>query len=1309
MPKPTKQQQRAIDAPSSEPVIVTAAAGSGKTTLLVERIVRLLSDKSLDIPADSLAVMSFTRNAAENLRSKLIRRLTEKKQELMLEHTAESTEKARYLSEQAIALRSNLITTIDAFCISIIRENAHTFELPINFRIADAAKKASMQSLALRDTMKYFYENDGEAPEDEISAEERASLFYTFNYENDTALQNAVMDISEKLSSYADAEEWLDRSTAAYSDTDTLEKRYIDVYRRQISRIIANAYQYLKQYKGIIIRYEAELSTRLSSSGLKTAERKKITEQLDEIIPNLKEIFRSDKVCFHNMVKCSSKLRKSPSMDALEEFLGYTPIFADKGVPLTRKGRGGCKADFSAARNKFSDMKEKLSKLPAFSKAEEEKSLPRQRMAVKTLVKLVKKYTTRYLDIKLTAGCPDFSDCERMLLERLRRDQSFREQLAARFSCVIVDEFQDSNDVQAEIFRLISNGGNLFYVGDVKQAIYTFRGGNPDIMARMCRVPQKQAALYKDKDGKITLSAESGSQKEKFRLSAKLDAEEFFRNHRRFSVIPLTKNFRSRKTIINFVNSVFSGIMTRRFGGVDYADGQGLVYGAAYADIPAEKKREYETEIYLIEPQKAKKDEENDTDSGSGDIAQARFAAKRIQELYQSGFIVSENETERRCEYSDFAILVRTNNKMKVYKDALAELNIPSVTPASKDFLDSEEIALVMNLLKVIDNPLKDEEMLKVLMSPLYGFSAEETAEIRLGTLGIDSITDEDAKALAAKLKKSSLYGCLTFCTRELSLNNAEESGSLPDDTPPVARTTNPKAARFMRELNSFRFFMSSNSIEKLIGKIYDDTEIFSVICTYENSAQRTANIRLLKQYAHDFEENEGGTLADFIRFITNTRAFRTQMEAASAPDDAENAVKIMTFHASKGLEMPIVIVPELNKPFSQDGCKGTYIMNHEYGIGMVYVDRKARYKTKPFAYNAVRDINYNNIFGEELRLLYVVMTRAREKLIIMGSTKKTLNELTMINDVPETALSSTVPLYWIMASLLRYCDKDETSEFEKSNELKIGGANAFVYRRSAPEKPAQTAAESVLPAADDNITAQILKNLSAVYPYKNETIMQEKFAVTELARLDESEDEIVYITKPSFMSKSDYTGKEIGDAYHHLMKYFPLEKMRTAESTDERIKVTENAINDLAADGKITERERNILTSKSQKSTKKIVRFFESDLGRRMLGSLKVERELPFYAELPAEKLGLDFAGNISIQGQIDMFFFEKDGIVLVDYKSDSSESMAKEKESYKKQITIYRNILPKITGTPVKQMFLYAFSNGEIIDAEQYSEGEK
>lgn len=1312
--KPTKQQQKAIDAPHNTSVIVTAAAGSGKTTLLVERIVRLLSDRELDIPADSVAVMTFTRNAADSLRGKLIKRLGEKAKE------CDATDGIKdYLSEQMIKLRSASIGTIDSFCINVLRENVQAFDLPMSFGIADTAKTASMQALAMQMTMKYFYDKEeGDAVTDEdISAEDRAELFYTFSFEDDRRLQEAIIDISEKLSSYAESDTWLDQCAEAYESMETLEKRYIGIYRTDITALITSAYRYLKEYRKIISEYDYYCEKNLPS-------------KRGEIISSLSAIRLEDRGFFHKMVKCSAQLRKNPNARALEECCSRLTELDCGSLAITRAdGKNPIKKKFTAVKNSFKDIRKKLASMNTFSKAEEEAMLENQRLAMRTLVKLVKKYISFYRDIKMTSGSLDFSDCELMLLEKLKSDESFREQLSDRYSCIIVDEFQDSNDVQAEIFKLISNGrSNLFYVGDVKQAIYTFRGGNPKIMAGLCRTPDTLGALCRNRNGVRVMPAVKCANKYSAGFPIRgADLEGFCKRHKRFTVIPLNKNFRSRRTIIDFVNAVFSGLMTKRYGDVNYERDAQLVFGAGalYPEVTAEQAPQYETEVHLLNYPKPDADEDNNEEGG--DSEQAAFVANRIRTLVESGFLVTENGTMRPCGYSDFAILLRGNGKMAAYKDALSKLNIPAITPSGRDFLGSEEITLIMNFLRVIDNPLCDEELLKVLMSPIYELSAEEMAEIRLGTLGLpEDIPADCADAIAARLKSSSIYGCLSYCTRPLSSESTDEEEQIrlfaETDAPTifrkaseaetllstggVQRKLDPKAMRFIQDLNNFRFFMSSNSIESLIRKIYEDTELFGIISTYEGSRQRIANIRLLQKYAADFEEREGGTLSDFLRYINNTKTYKQRIEAGNAPEDAENAVKIMTFHGSKGLEMPICIIAELDGRFSQRDCMGTVLFNHDCGMAMEFVERKARYKTKTFSYNAVRNVIYNNIFGEELRLLYVAMTRAQEKLILVGSCKKELSKLTMLDGAAETAFTSTVPLNWIMASLLRYCDKEEIAQFGKDNaRIKAGKLNAEIFRHTIPVSLTANVRDSENSSypPDPDITAAIAANLRAVYRNAEETHRQAKYTVTELAHSgDESTDEVVYLNKPSFMrGDNTYTGKEVGDAYHHLMEHFPLEKVSTAANT---AALTEETINALTEQGKLTEREQRILTSKKLKCVEKVVRFFAGSLGQRMLNSRRIEREMPFYAELPARMLGLDHDGEVSLQGRTDLFFYEEDGIVLVDYKSDSSVNLEREKEAYSKQLLTYRNILPKVTGVNVKQMYLYAFSTGEEIDIEEY-----
>lgn len=1281
--KPTKQQQRAIDAPHDSSVIVTAAAGSGKTTLLVERMVRLLSDRSLGIEGDSAAIMTFTRNAADSLRVKLMKALGEKLK------APETTEEEReYLSEQIIKLRSAPIGTIDSFCINIIRENVQAFGLPVNFSIADSAKKAGMQALAMQMTLRYFYDDEGE-----ITPEDRAALFCTFSFEDDTLLQQTVLRISEKLSSYADSMEWLDGCAAAYGSIESLEARYIGIFGRKIRSIVTELYRAVSQYGAIIAEYDLWCENNLP-------------DKREKIITNLQEISLAERELFRKAVKYSAEMRKNPSMDALERLCSHSAEFSVKQLAALNRfdASNPIKGKFKKCREKVKDALTKLNGL-TFVKSEEVNMLEGQRSAVGTLVKLIKTYMGFYRDIKLTQGKPDFSDCELMLLEKLRSDENFRRQLSDRFTCIIVDEFQDSNDVQAEIFRLISNGkNNLFYVGDVKQAIYMFRGGNPQIMAELCRVPKRVGYLRKDL--KISRGA---SEKRSFRFAARgADIAGFCKRHKRFSVMPLNRNFRSRRTIIDFVNAVFSGLMTERYGSVDYSGSGRLEFGAGalYPEIPEDKKPLYEAEINLIDypdPQKSGEDAEE-----RADYDQALFVAERIKKLVDEGFLVTVDGKTRPCRYSDIAVLLRGNGRMSGYKDTLEKFGIPAITPSGKEFLESEEIGLIMNFLRVIDNPLCDEELLKVLMSPIYELSAEELAQIRLGTLGLpDGLPRESTDKISARLRGSSLYGCLNACLRPLA--EAEENEEDSDDLYEAARAQeaqlsasgitreiNPKAAKFMSDLNALRMHMSGSSVESLVRRVYDLTELYGIISTYEGSRQRVSNIRLMQKYAADFEENDGGTLSDFIRFINSSRAHKSGFEAGAVPEDAGNAVRIMTFHGSKGLEMPVCIIAELDRKASDKDASGKVLISREYGLAMEYVDRRVRVKLKPFAYNALHEVIYDGIFGEELRLLYVAMTRAQEKLILVGKKSALKNASVMRDGAPETAFTNLSPLSWILSSLMRYC---KIGEDDKS--VMIGGLNAEIITHTVPPMITELS-EAEAAAPDPEITAEIEKNLRAEYSHAEEISRKAKYSVTELAHSGENAEEVVYLNPPSFIrGDSAFSGKEVGDAYHHLMQYYPLE--RITPDTDLR-KLTESAVFVLSMQGRLTDREVRILTSEKLKCIDKTVRFLESPLGKRMLNSRRVERETPFYAELPARMLGLDYDGEVSLQGRTDMFFYEEDGIVLVDYKSDSAESMEKEKESYSRQLLTYKNILPKITGTRVKQMYLYAFSTGEEIDIERY-----
>lgn len=1252
--KLTEDQNAALVFPHDKAAVVTASAGTGKTSILVDRIIRLISDMNNPINAGSLAIMTFTVNATQNLRQRLNDKLQKKISSLSPEQIAEKN----YLAEQIINLRNASISTITSFCLNIIRENFQLFDLPINFSITDDAKKTAMEWSAVQLTMNDFYSDDDERG---FSKKDREILFFMFDFESDRNLFDAVVDTANKLSSYGGAEKWLDESAKLYSSIDLIEEKYINVYADFLTQKCRTIRKYFDEYANLIDEYKSELDEQIQQEEEKQKKSKKQTpprdlksEKMQGVLDSMKETASFDKSRLEalednlgNLIDSIAKAGEKSPMDFLEALL----LDAKKSSDYPSKFSGNDTRNATRVRFKFyrdviQDTFSEILELD-FSKEEEQATLGEQQIAAETFSRLVKKYISYYTEIKRAQGCIDFADCELLLLEKLQNDEDFRTQLSQRYSCILIDEFQDSNDVQAEIFKLLGKG-NLFYVGDVKQSIYAFRGGNPMIMADLC----------KGKDG--------------------------------FCTLPLNVNFRSRKQVVEVVNAAFSGLMTEEYGGVDYADKNMLEYGADYFDDD-----NFGVEIYALDF----KEDDEETDMQS-----ARFTANLIKQMMEDeGFVISKREKEksRRPSFSDFMILMRNNKKIKLYRDALRELDIPSVAPRGKNFLLSEEIELIINLLKIIDNPLRDEEMLKVLMSPIYRFSAEEIAELKIGSLGFpaDKICDDDLKDISACTKKYSIYNCLIFCTKPLD----KESSFIESDAVKLAneaekslaergivRVISSKAKAFLRDLEGLRYFMSNNSTENLLKKIYDITDIFAVVGAYEDSRRRVSNLHRLETIVADFAEREIGTLGDFLRFIDKSIQNSRDIEEANAPEDASNAVKIMTFHGSKGLESPICILAELDKRMNKDDYSGRFLINHDYYYAMDYVDRKNRFREKTFSGQALGIVNRKKAIGEEMRLLYVAMTRAEEKLIMIGNMgKKKIDELSKMSAIPEMLTSGTVPFYWVMKSLAKRLDGQEKTE--KGTEKTSSTLPLRLFMTSILPTAPQALEES---EEDFTVTEEEVNELAELitkpYAHLAETSLQEKFSVTELAH---RKSVIPFtLTKPAFDEKSKRRGSDVGNAYHHCMEHISYDVVKNSNE--------ENLVDNIAFElhklcdkGKITEDELSCLKAE------KIAAFFQSELGKQLLKSRFIEREFPFYAEIEGSEIDDDLSGKVGIQGRIDLLFEDEKGeIVVVDYKTDSD--IEQEKTAYSQQVKIYATILPMLLGKRVSRTCLYLFTNGDTVE---------
>lgn len=1240
----TDEQLAAISFPENggkkRSAVVTAAAGSGKTALLVQRVIRILCDTENPVPADKIAIMTFTRNAAEEFR----RRMTD-----AVAAAAKAQPNNPYLSEQLIRFRSAPVCTINSFCLSILRDNAESFGLPIGFSVIDETRGALLKAEAADATMEYFYS-------DEFDAQSRDLLFKTFSFRDDKKLTESVTEIGEKLTSLADPQKWLDSCCAAYSSVEAAEKWFMPYYLSTLRRWL-NA-------------------CRCCYDGCEA-----IITALPDDHPDKSKLAKMLQDDNEKLLQAESLIAALDKDRTVETAFGLSKIGLNAKGTL-RFATLSCKDEYvknqiEPLRDKFKETYKKKITACMSDPITVTAELPAQHAAICALAQLVKRFSEEYTALKREAGYVDFADCERLLLDKLKSDRQFRSRISQRFDCIIIDEFQDTNDIQYEIFRLISdNENNLFFVGDIKQSIYAFRGGNPGIMRALCE-PAKARLLPLARGAKAVRKAAPSKLAAMRRLikgGTAVDGES------KFTPLPLNRNFRSRAEVINAVNAVFTGLMTKQYGDVDYDDSTKLFCGADYPQTEAD----YTTELHLLDY----------NDAGDKVEAEARYTAALIADMLKRQLPVKNGDTTRPCCAGDFGILLRSSTHREVFENALEELGINVRKNGGNSYLASEEITLVLSFLKTVDNPLRDEELLSVLMSPVFGFTAEELAEARLGVLGIDKAAAAglDLTPLYERYKNSSLFACISACARAA---DSEAFGAFTDELSEgelaafrrLRPKGHPKCVKFITMLTQLRSFAANSSIERLIRRIYDDTDFFSVISAYEQGGQRLANIRLLLKYAADFENSGGGSLGDFLRYTDSVRERDESFAGAILPDNETNSVQIMTFHASKGLEMPIVILAELGKDPNKNDMSGAMVFNRSAGLGLRYVDIEQRYRYKPFGYTAIALAEGEKQKSEELRLLYVAMTRAREKLIMVGKMQqKDIAPLRTTHFTTDFAMSESRLIEWITASLLRYSD----GRLITQTPVNLGGVSVLATDEFPQDRTLEAPeAEKKFSCQPNEASAErIAAAIGAEYPYQTDAAAVSRFTVTEIAHMEDNQHNgtAVFMSRPSFMPKGSLSGKEVGDAYHHVMEHFPLEQLKAGRQADA----------DFAAEVLQNLHRCGILDEAELKAVNPlhIAAFFESELGRRMLSSRRIEREYPIFAELPAKDIHVQQDGLTIVQGRADMFFYEDDGIVLVDYKSDTKENLEKELEAYAKQLDIYRTLIPIMTGVSVKEIYIYSFS---------------
>lgn len=828
---------------------------------------------------------------------------------------------------------------------------------------------------------------------------------------------------------------------------------------------------------------------------------------------------------------------------------------------------------------------------------------------------LVEAFDSRYLAKKAADGAVDFSDLEHLSL-RLLCDENgaptpLAKDIGARFDEILVDEYQDTNHVQDTLFSMLSEGGTpLFMVGDVKQSIYGFRQAMPEIFM------QKKAAF------------------------APFDGEHYP------AVITLGENFRSRKSVTDTVNFVFSQLMTAPFCGIDYKDGEALIPKATY---PA---ADCTTELLLMDNPFA------DKEMKAAEL-EARLIAMRIGELMQSQ-TVTENGSLRPLRFGDICILLRSrSDHAATYAAVFEQYGIPASTDAPTPFFETTEVRTAVALLEVIDNPLLDVPLFTALLSPVGGFCADDVAALRIAQ------------------PSGALYTALTAA--------AAEDGALAQ-----------KAATFTATLAHFRRLGATVSAGELLAALFDETPLLAAAAADVGGAVRVANLRQLLQMAHDYEQNSFKGLSGFVRQLARLQAENPSL-AAAAPAGGENAVHIMTVHGSKGLEFPVVFLSNLFRKCGGDISRRSLLLHSEAGVALSAGDSDTLTARRTVSQNGVMTAVKYTSAAEELRVLYVAMTRAREKLIAVFLQKNLPARLqTLARCLPrgktlDRPRMMAHPSFgdWLLSAFLRHPDAVLLRDMAGSLvETLPAEGSLFCRLVDVNVLPAANAVKTP-PPADAETAAALKAHMAYRYPFAALSGVPVKLAVSALAHRKAQADYIA-TRRPAFLAEDGMTPAERGTALHTFMQYADY----MAAAADVKAEADR-----LLADDFLTAAQRDAL------DLDRLSRFFEGPLFARMCKASRLWREYAFTMPLAARVFDPTLpkaAENepLMVQGIADCVFEEDGALVIVDYKTDRVRDPAVLRERYKEQLSLYRRALSETLSLPVGETLLYAFYTGETVE---------
>lgn len=1255
----TTEQQQVIDLRNRN-ILVSAAAGSGKTAVLVERIVKIITDKNHPVDIDHLLIVTFTNAAAAEMRERIGN---------AIEKALDEQPGNEHLLRQLTLIHNAQITTIDSFCLYVVRNHFHEIDLEPNFRIGDEGELKLLREDVLGRVLEQNYEEPSEAFSDFVEGYASGRT--------DAALNEMILQLYEFSRSYPWPEKWLDSFVGAYriETREELDRaEWLAPLTENICFVLKDCEQLLKQALAI-------------------------TQQDDG--PDMYEkAVRSDLEKYESLSKLTSFCELSVALSDIK----YDRLASSRGF----EGNPDKLELVKSLREQAKDVVKKLCKQYFFCSPEMMiEQLERTEPMLEEVVRLTKQFADEFAAAKRRKNLVDFHDVEHFALQILVDEETEKakktaEEFRDTFEEIMIDEYQDSNEVQETLLRSISREergeNNIFMVGDVKQSIYRFRLARPE--------------LFMKKYDSYSLE-ESTTQR-----------------------IDLHKNFRSREEVLTCTNDIFYKIMARSLGNVEY-DAEAALYPGASYPVSAD----FIPEILLAD---SNDELLEDTELTDKKTLEAKIVAEEIKHLMKTQQVTDKAAgTLRAAHYSDIVILLRS---LSGWADSLVEVlngnGIPAHTVSSTGYFSTVEVQTVLSMLRLLDNPRQDIPMAAVLRSPMAGLTDEELAVLRLedGSVPFHEAVLELAEGLYEEDGQKEISD--SEADRKQGRNADEKTENH------IEITAHRKLLKFYKKYKQLRQLVPDTPIHELIEIILRETGYGHYVAAMPAGNRRTANLNMLLEKAAAYEKTSYKGLFHFVRYIDELQKYDVDFGEADMVGENEDVVRIMSIHKSKGLEFPIVIVSGMGKNFNKQDTRSKMVLHPELGIGLDYMDGKLRIKSPTIAKKAIaKQIDLENL-GEELRVLYVALTRAKEKLILTGTLKDAAEKLEFYRQQANLSKAADRPLSyltregasgyldWILPAVLSYGDKYPVRIVEAAELVLDEVENQLEQNEDLTERIEE------IEAADTQLVGQLKQRFSQRYPYQVDVLRKNKYSVSELKhramreRFEAEQEETVPAfleepvtsTIPLFIQREESVEQETanrgalrGTAVHRVMECYDFASEKSVQEQMEAMEKEEK----ITADMRALVKEQIVAD------------FVSSETGRRMAlaqcgGALY--REKPFvmgFTEEELENYGFGVGSNTDsceniyektdsdqekeeqkkvcheedltlIQGIIDVFWIEKDGIVLLDYKTDRVQQAKELIDRYETQLKLYADALERVFAArklKVKEILIYSFSLEQLI----------